>query len=102
VLTNEKYVGTLIFNRSTQRLRSSRRPNDPEKWIRIEGAFEGIVSRQIFDRTKEVRRRRAKNWSDDEMLDGLRNLLVEHGRVTPELINKKQFACRQLIRLPLR
>jgi DNA invertase Pin-like site-specific DNA recombinase len=91
VLTNEKYAGTLIFNRSTQRLRSSRRPNDPDKWIRIEDAFEGIVSRQMFDRTKEVRDRRAKCWSNEEMLDGLRNILVEHGRVTPELINKSSL-----------
>lgn len=30
VLTNEKYAGTLIFNRSTQRLKSSRRPNDTD------------------------------------------------------------------------
>ena len=91
VLTNEKYAGTLIFNRSTQRLRSSRRPNDPDKWIRIENAFEGIVSLQMFDRTKEVRHRRAKYWSNEEMLDGLRNILVEHGRVTPELINKSSL-----------
>lgn len=91
VLTNEKYAGTLVFNRSTQRLRSSRRPNDPDKWIRIEDAFEGIVSREVFNRTKEVRRRRAKYWSDDEMLDGLRDLLVEHGTVTPELIKKSDL-----------
>jgi DNA invertase Pin-like site-specific DNA recombinase len=91
VLTNEKYAGTLIFNRSTQRLRSSRRPNDPDKWIRLEDAFEGIVSRQMFDRTKEVRRRRTKYWSDDEMLDGLRDLLVEHGRVTPALIDNSSL-----------
>jgi hypothetical protein len=87
VLTNEKYAGTLVFNRSTQRLKSSRRPNDPEKWVRVENAFEGIVSREMFFRTREIRQRRGKHWTDDEMLDGLRGILVEHGRVTPELIN---------------
>ena len=88
ILNNEKYAGTLIFNRSTQRLKSSRRPNDVAKWIRLEDAFEGIVSREVFNQTRECRRRRAKCWSDDEMLDGLREILVEHGKVTPELINQ--------------
>lgn len=87
ILTNEKYTGTLIFNRSTQRLRSSRRPNDKHKWIRLEGAFDGIVSTELFSRTKEVRRRRLKHWTDDEMLDALRDILVAHGTVTSDLID---------------
>lgn len=91
VLTNEKYLGTLIFNRSTQRLRSSRRPNDQDKWIRIEDAFQGLVTRVEFDRAKEARCRRGRHWTDNEMLDGLRDLLVEHGRVTPDLINSSGF-----------
>lgn len=87
ILTNEKYAGTLVYNRSTQRMRTSRRPNDMSKWVRIEDAFKGIVSREVFERTREARRRRGKHWTNDEMLDGLRDILVEHGKVTPELIN---------------
>jgi len=88
ILTNEKYTGTLVYNRSTQRMRSSRRPNDTSKWIRIEDAFEGIVSRELFEIAKKLRRYRGKHWTNDEMLDGLRDILVQHGRVTPELINQ--------------
>ena len=91
ILTNEKYVGTLIFNRSTQRLRSSRRPNDLHKWIRVEDAFQGIVSKDMFNRTKQVRLRRGKYWTDDEMLDGLREILVEHGKVSADLIDKSDL-----------
>jgi DNA invertase Pin-like site-specific DNA recombinase len=88
VLTNEKYAGALIFNRSTQRLKTSRRPNDITKWIKIDGAFDGIVTKEIFDYTNELRRHRGRHWTNDEMLDGLREILVEHGRVTPELISQ--------------
>lgn len=87
LLTNEKYTGTLIFNRSTQRLGSSRRPNDSDKWIRVADAFPGIVSRELFNKTRQVRLRRGKHWSDEEMLDGLREILVEHGSVSADLIN---------------
>jgi len=87
VLTNEKYAGTLIFNRSTQRMRSSRRPNDATKWVRVENAFPGIVTRELFEQTRRVRARRGKCWTNDEMLDGLRDILVEHGRVSADLID---------------
>ena len=86
ILTNQKYAGTLIFNRSTQRLRSSRRPNDTDKWIKVEDAFPSIVSHELFDETKQVRLRRGKHWTGDEMLDGLREILVEHGKVSADLI----------------
>ena len=91
ILTNEKYTGTLIFNRSTQRLRSSRRPNDANKWIRIEDAFPGIVTKELFSQTRQVRLRRGKHWSNDEMLDGLREILVEHGKVSAELIDNSDL-----------
>ena len=87
ILTNDKYCGTLVFNRSTQRLKSSRRPNDSEKWIRYHDVFEGIVTRQRFDQANAEWRRRRKQWSDDEMLEGLREILVEHGTVTSDFIN---------------
>jgi hypothetical protein len=91
ILTNEKYAGTLIFNRSTQRLRSSRRPNDTNKWIKVEDAFPGIVSRELFNATRQVRLRRGKHWTDDEMLDGLREILVEHGKVSADLIDSSDL-----------
>lgn len=91
ILTNEKYAGTLIFNRSTQRLRSSRRPNDRDKWIRVEDAFPSIVSRELFNKTRLVRLRRGKYWTNDEMLDGLREILVEHGRVSADLIDSSNL-----------
>ena len=86
ILTKEKYAGTIVFNKSTQKLRTSRRPNDRDQWLRYEDAFDGIVSRERFEAALAERRRRRKSWSDDEMLDGLRTILVEHGKVTPELI----------------
>lgn len=91
ILTNEKYAGTLIFNRSTQRLRSSRRPNDLHKWIKVEDAFAGIVSKEMFNRTRQVRLRRGKHWTNDEMLDGLREILVENGKVSADLIDKSDL-----------
>lgn len=86
ILTNEKYGGTLIFNRGTQKLKSSRRPNHSEKWIRLPEAFAATVPIERVLAAISERKRRLRVWSNDEMLDGLREILVEHGKVTADLI----------------
>lgn len=93
ILTNEKYAGMLVFNRSTQRLKSSRRPNDQSKWVKHSGGFDGIVSLERFEEARAERRRRRKHWTDDEMLDGLRQILVTHGRVDADLIDASALPC---------
>lgn len=87
VLTNDKYAGTLVFNRSTQRLKSSRRANAQTSWVKVDNAFDAIVSREKLAEARAERDRRRRQWSDDEMLDELRQIFVEHGKVTPDLIN---------------
>lgn len=87
ILSNEKYCGTLVFNRSTQRMKSPRRPIEQEKWVTLPDAFDAIVSRETFELAAVERRLRRKIWSDGEMLDGLRDLFVEHGRVDAVLID---------------
>ena len=87
ILTNDKYAGTLVFNRSTQRLKSSRRANASASWVRVDDAFDAIVSREKLEEARAERNRRRRQWSDDEMLDALRQIFVEHGKVTPDLIN---------------
>lgn len=86
ILTNEKYGGTLIFNRGTQKLKSPRRPNSQEKWIRLPGALAAVVPLEKVQEAVAERRRRLRVWTNDEMLDGLRDILVEHGKVTADLI----------------
>lgn len=87
VLTNPKYTGTMVFNRGTQRMRSTRRANDPAKWVRCERAFPAVVPAERFEAAVQERTRRRRHWSDDDMLEALRTIMVEHGRVTPDLIN---------------
>lgn len=91
ILTNEKYCGTLVFNRSTQRLRTSRRPNKPESWLKTLNVFDAIVQPKRFEEAQTERARRRRHWSDDEMLHGLREIFVESGHVTADLINARDL-----------
>ena len=68
-------------------MRTTRRANDREKWVRRDNAFEAVVSRDRFDQAAIERKQRRRQWTDDEMLDALRDLFIEHGKVTPALID---------------
>jgi hypothetical protein len=41
VLTNEKYVGNNVYNRVSFKLKKKRVVNEPDMWVRADGAFEG-------------------------------------------------------------
>src|SRR5262249_32111398 len=42
IVTNEKYIGNLIFNRTSAKLRGPRVRNPKEQWLRTDGAFRAI------------------------------------------------------------
>ncbi|HWL56821.1 MAG TPA: recombinase family protein [Paracoccus sp. (in: a-proteobacteria)] len=37
ILTNEKYIGNNVYNRTSAKLTAKRRENAPEDWVRAEG-----------------------------------------------------------------
>lgn len=90
VLTNEKYIGSNIYAKRSGKLKQPSHPNPPEKWVRCDGAFEAIVSREVF---LEVRRRialRSEKLSDAQMLDLLRALLEKTGELSGLIIDEEE------------
>jgi len=74
VLTNEKYVGNNVYNRTSGKLKRPTLPNPPERWIRCDGAFEGIVSPDAFLRVREIIAARSHRLEDTQLLQLLRSL----------------------------
>jgi DNA invertase Pin-like site-specific DNA recombinase len=75
VLTNEKYIGNNVYNRTSGKLKKPSSPNPPERWVRCDGAFDGIVSPSAFLRVREIIAARSVRLEDSQMLDLLRRLL---------------------------
>ena len=48
VLTNEKYIGNNVFNRTSFKLKKIHVVNTQDMWIKKEGAFEPIVPPEMF------------------------------------------------------
>jgi DNA invertase Pin-like site-specific DNA recombinase len=72
VLTNEKYIGNNVFNRSSFKLKKLHVDNPPEMWIRKEGAFEGIVPLEFFLTAQEIITVRSARVADENFVTLLR------------------------------
>ena len=90
VLTNEKYIGNNVYHRTSFKLKRKHVMNPPDRWIRAEGVFEGIVEAEIYLRAREMILARSQRLSDEEMLEKLRALLKQHGRISGILIDEAE------------
>lgn len=88
ILTNEKYIGNNVYHRTSCKLKKKHVNNPPDKWIRADGAFEGVVEPELFWRAREIILARSQKLTDEEMLDKLRALLKMHGRISGILIDE--------------
>jgi hypothetical protein len=87
-LTNEKYVGNLVWNRESIKLTKEHFHNDPKDWIRVEGAIEPIVSRTVFAAAQAALKARHRPQAHEDRLAPLRRLFKKHGYLTKRLIDK--------------
>jgi DNA invertase Pin-like site-specific DNA recombinase len=87
VLTNEKYIGNNVFNRTSFKLKKKHVWNAPDMWVRADGAFEAIVSNEAFYTAQGIIQERGRRLSDEEMLDRLKQLISRHTVLSSHLID---------------
>jgi DNA invertase Pin-like site-specific DNA recombinase len=90
VLTNEKYVGNNVYNRISFKLKKHRINNQPDMWIKKEGAFEALVSPEVFYTAQGIIRARAYRFSSDELIEKLRNLYQHRGFLSGLIIDEAE------------
>jgi DNA invertase Pin-like site-specific DNA recombinase len=88
VLTSEKYIGNNVYHRTSFKLKRRHVANPPDKWIRADGAFAGIVDPEIFLKAREIILARSRKYTDHEMLELLRSVLRRHGEISGILIDE--------------
>lgn len=88
VLTNEKYIGNNVYHRTSFKLKKKHISNTPDRWIRADGAFEGIVESAVFFAAREIIIERSRKFTNEEMLEKLKGVLQRHGRVSGILIDE--------------
>lgn len=90
VLSNEKYVGNNVYNRISFKLKKHRITNQPDMWIKKEGAFEALVSPEMFYTAQGIIRARAYRFSNDELIDKLRHLYQHRGFLSGLIIDEAE------------
>lgn len=90
VLSNEKYIGNNIYNRISFKLKKHRVSNQPDMWIKKEGAFEAIVSPEAFYTAQGILRARAHRFSNEELIEKLRNLYQHRGFLSGLIIDETE------------
>lgn len=90
ILTNEKYIGNNVYNRSSFKLKIAHVRNPPEQWVRRDGAFEAIVSSEMFAQVQAVIAARSHYLDDVQMLDMLRQTLARYGALSGLLIDESE------------
>lgn len=90
LLTNPKYAGVNVYNRRSFKLKRKRVVNPPGMWIRKEAAFEAIIPSEQFLRTQQIIQARSKHFTDNEMLEQLRDLFRRYGTLSGVLIDETE------------
>lgn len=90
ILTNEKYIGNNVYNRISFKLKKHRVTNTPDMWIRKDGAFNAIVSPEIFYTAQGIIRARARRYTDEELIERLRNLYQHRGFLSGLIIDETE------------
>lgn len=90
VLSNEKYVGNNVYNRISFKLKKHRITNQPDMWIKKEGAFEALVSPEVFYTAQGIIRARAYRFSNEELIEKLRNLYQHRGFLSGLIIDEAE------------
>jgi hypothetical protein len=91
VLTSEKYIGNNVYNRISYKLKKKRVVNTPDMWIRGEAVFEAIVPPDLFTRAQTIVQERSRKYTDEELLDQLRDLLARKGRLSGLIIDEEEI-----------
>lgn len=90
VLTNEKYIGNNVFNRTSFKLKQRHVVNPPDMWIRLDGAFKSIVEPRYFYEAQGIIRERCRKFTDDEMLTRLKSLHEKQGWLSGLIIDETE------------
>jgi DNA invertase Pin-like site-specific DNA recombinase len=99
ILTNENYIGNIVYNRTTRPIGQKLINNPRDQWIRGLAVIEPIVDSNLFARAQKIMAERRIQIPEDQMLLRLRRALHRKGKLswniidnTPELPSAETYA----------
>ncbi|HEX9142640.1 MAG TPA: recombinase family protein [Candidatus Binatia bacterium] len=91
ILTNEKYIGNVVFNRRSFKLKNLVVHNSPGDWVRHVQCFPAIISPDMFEQARATRKNRLTRPTKSELLEFLRGLHLRRGKVNAKLMAEERL-----------
>jgi hypothetical protein len=90
LVTHPKYCGAHVFGQRSQILQGPNVTMPRNTWCVVSNAFEPIISRETFDEAQRIIHSRTFFKTNDRVMDALRALWVEKGKLSQKLISKSK------------
>jgi hypothetical protein len=90
VLTNEKYIGNNVYNRTSFKLKKKHVRNSPDMWVRADRVFSPIVPPEQFFMAQGIIQERIRRLSDQDMLDRLKELVKQRVTLSSQIIDSSE------------
>jgi hypothetical protein len=87
MLTHPKYIGCSVYGQTSHKLYGKYTGVPRPLWTVTKSAFEPLVSEEQFAAAERTLKRRTVCKSNDELLQDLKSLWQEHGKITSDIIN---------------
>ncbi len=91
MLQDIHYIGMHVWGRTTALLASPVRRLPVSDWIVYPHAFEAIISQALFLRAQEVFANMTNRLSNDDLLDRLRRVYKQHGKLSSRIIDQSRL-----------
>jgi DNA invertase Pin-like site-specific DNA recombinase len=90
ILTDPKYAGFNVWNRSSGRLGRKRLSQPKAQWLLEPGAFEALIDPRLFKQTQATLATQREVYSSQDLLDKLRCVLQEKSSLTRTTFNESR------------
>ena len=91
ILSNEKYVGNVVYARTSQKLLGPSLPNPPEAWVRANGVLPCTIDPEIFAAAQRILADPWWSFTDNQLLDRLTAAFCKYGYLSTHVITKSKL-----------
>ncbi|ECU9839269.1 recombinase family protein [Salmonella enterica] len=88
ILTNEKYIGNNIYNKTSSKLKSRLVKNPKHEWVRCDKAYKPIISKKKYNKAQEIIQIRSIHLTNEELLEKLKQKLESNGKLSGFIIDE--------------
>jgi DNA invertase Pin-like site-specific DNA recombinase len=92
ILSNEKYIGTNVYSRTSSKLDAPWEQLPATEWMRVAGAFEPVVDNRLFATVQRKLTRNRQVPCRDEIVSGLRKVIEKTGVLNQAILRRYRSA----------